>query len=384
MPRRGDNIRKRKDGRWEGRYMVITENGNKKYISVYAPTYRSVKDKLEHVRTSQTKEREKLFCEFIDNKQEKLPLQLYEVAMEEWLDEIKENRKYSTYVKYKSICYKYIFPVIKQKENILWKKNTIQMEISNINSLSNSMKRSITSIIHEISCFAVEKHNLLPMEIAVHYERIRKEETEIFTKEEQKKLIRFLNRDMDISKLGIMLCLSTGIRLGEVCALKWCDVDSENACLYINRTVQRIAIEDGDTKTTLMITPPKSVHSVRKIPLSQSMQLLLNKFYIHKSGEYLWNKNKPLDPRTYQKRFQSYLKEAGIRSKNFHILRHTFATNCIANGMDVKCLSEILGHSDVKITLNRYVHPSMEMKRQYMDYLSDIYGQYLGHISLMQ
>lgn len=94
------------------------------------------------------------------------------------------------------------------------------------------------------------------------------------------------------------------------------------------------------------------------------------------------NGSRPMEPRTYQNKFQRYLQDAGISRKNFHILRHTFATNCINNGADVKSLSEILGHSDVKITLNRYVHPTIETKRRHMNSLSAIYGQYVGQTDL--
>jgi len=122
---------------------------------------------------------------------------------------------------------------------------------------------------------------------------------------------------------------------------------------------------------------PKSVFSKREIPLSEDIVTLLAPYHTN-SVRYVVNGDRPMEPRTYQNKFHSYLKMAGVEKRNFHILRHTFATNCINSGTDIKSLSEILGHSDVKITLYRYVHPAFETKRQYMNSLSSIYGQMMG------
>ena len=125
-----------------------------------------------------------------------------------------------------------------------------------------------------------------------------------------------------------------------------------------------------------MEMPPKSMHSKREIPLSASAADLLMKF--ENGKQYIFGGDKPLEPRTLQYHFKKLLKEAKLPDTNFHILRHTFSTNCIEGGTDVKSLSEILGHSDVQITLNRYVHPSLDTKRRYMDHLSAFYGQIYG------
>jgi len=126
---------------------------------------------------------------------------------------------------------------------------------------------------------------------------------------------------------------------------------------------------------------PKSIFSKREIPLADEVVKLLLP-YCNGAERYVIHGNKPMEPRTYQNKFQKYLQMAGIERKNFHILRHTFATNCINSGIDIKSLSEILGHSDVKITLNCYVHPTIETKRQYINSLSVIYGQYMSQTSL--
>ncbi len=132
------------------------------------------------------------------------------------------------------------------------------------------------------------------------------------------------------------------------------------------------------TKTVLMETEPKCEYSKREIPLSSAVVDFISKFW--NDREYILGGDKPLEPRTMQYRFKKILEEAGLSDKNFHILRHTFSTNCIEGGTDVKSLSEMLGHSDVQITLDRYVHPSMDTKRRYMDSLSGFYGQIYGQV----
>ena len=171
----------------------------------------------------------------------------------------------------------------------------------------------------------------------------------------------------------------TGLRLGELCALKWNDIDVKNLTISVNRTVQRIVSENKSQKSILIETPPKSDSSKRIIPVSSEIMELLLKLY--SNHPYVFGKEKPLEPRTMQYRFKKILEKAGIENRNFHTLRHTFATNCIENNMDVKTLSEILGHSNVKITLNCYVHPTMDSKREQIEKLSGFYGQICGHVA---
>lgn len=185
-----------------------------------------------------------------------------------------------------------------------------------------------------------------------------------------------LFKEMDLFKKAVLLCLLTGLRLGEICALKWSDIDPENKILTVNSTVQRLYTEGYKTTTVLTETVPKSECSRREIPLSDTVLEIFATFT--DNTKYVFGGDKPLEPRTLQYQFKKILKDAELPDKNFHILRHTFSTNCIEEGIDVKSLSEMLGHSDVQITLNRYVHPSMDTKRQYMNELSKFYGQICG------
>lgn len=164
--------------------------------------------------------------------------------------------------------------------------------------------------------------------------------------------------------------MTTGIRIGELCALQWKDIDLEKRILTVSKTMQRVQIQDGDKKTKLIVTEPKSESSRRKIPIPQGMALFLEKFK-GKDSEYIVSgKEKPIEPRAMQYRFQKILKNVNLPSVHFHALRHIFASTCIKLGFDVKALSELLGHSTVELTLNRYVHSSFEQKIKYMERLA--------------
>ncbi|MCM1268939.1 MAG: site-specific integrase [Bacteroidales bacterium] len=376
MSRRGDNIRKRTDGRWEGRYQTLSENGEKYYRSVYGKSYHEVKEKLDaERRTVVCKEP---VCRIVSGESANLAGKFCTLA-EEWLKNIEASRKYSTYVKYETIYRCHI------------QKNFSDMQIADITGkyirdqlsaldVSDATRQNVLMIIKQIFHYAEKEYAFSSPAISGSSGYKRAQTLKIMSRAEQARLIQFLCKDMDISKAGIYLCLSTGLRLGEVCALKWGDIEKSGSLLHVNRTVQRIRKMEGSVKTALLETTPKSFSSKRDIPIPDALLSILIDF--RKEGqEYVLQKDRPMEPRTYQNHFKRYLEEINVPNYNFHILRHTFATNCIDNGMDIKSLSEILGHSNVQITLNRYVHPSMETKRKYLNALSADYGQLCGQIS---
>ena len=164
--------------------------------------------------------------------------------------------------------------------------------------------------------------------------------------------------------------MNTGIRIGELCALQWGDIDLEKRILTVKKTIQRIQSANGDSKTKLIISDPKSESSKRSIPLTQKMIEFLTAFKGESVEYILSGSEKPIEPRTMQYRFTKILKNVNLPSVHFHALRHMFASTCIKLGFDVKALSELLGHSKVEITLNRYVHSSFEQKREYMERLN--------------
>lgn len=371
MPRRGENIRKRKDGRWEGRYYVQKmENGNSIQCSVYAKSYGEVKEKLSVAKLK--KER------LEKGKETDIQISFSRVA-EEWLAKIRVEKKHATYTKYRMIYEKYLCPKLGNVFFSQWNNDLLTnlFQSKGTAPLSYSLQKSISCVLNQILSYANFHYLVHLSPYALPRFKTDGKPVEVLNQSEQARLLQYLYQEMDIYKLGIVICISTGLRLGELCALKWRDVDLEENLLYINATVQRIAIEGYKAKTILLEGEPKSNFSRREIPLSDELTRLLLS-YCHSQGEYVIRGKKPMEPRTYQNKFQKYLQSAGIKKKNFHILRHTFATNCISNGVDIKSLSEILGHSDVKITLNRYVHPTTEVKRQHMNSLSLIYGQLMG------
>ncbi len=215
---------------------------------------------------------------------------------------------------------------------------------------------------------------------------IRKQDREmrVLSRREQNALTEILLRDPDLPKMGVLICLHTGIRIGELCALKWGDIDIENRTINIRSTMQRIqnienngraADAGADTnakrKTKIIITEPKSKCSYRKIPVPEYLIKIIEPFRSGEDSFFLTGSAaKYTEPRTMQNHFYSYVREAGIDNANFHALRHTFATRCVELGFEVKSLSEILGHANVNITLNKYVHASFELKARNMDKLS--------------
>lgn len=366
MARRGDNIHKRKDGRWEGRYPLKDSCGKVRLHSVYAANYTECRQKLIHAMQSIPRNG-------LSDHPDISGTDVWTETAAQWLLYIKNNRKYSTYIKYFNIYQCYIDPLLK-KQDIMPEWNRVIFER---NDISESTKKCIYTVLRGISGQA-EKNGMKKINIQMEFQKNRRKQIEILNKTEQENLLRYLYKDMDLYKMGIVLCLSTGLRLGELCSLKHSDIDQNSGIMHINHTVQRISAENAVNKTFLLESMPKTDCSVRQIPLSDELLYLIDKY--SRNTIYIFGGNKPMEPRTYQNKFKRYLYEAGIKERNFHILRHTFASNCIIHGADVKSISEIMGHSDVRITLNRYMHPSMEDKRDQISSLTKIYGQYRGQI----
>ena len=400
MARHGENIRKRKDGRWEGRYLVYSEEkGKKLYRSVYGRTYEAAKEKLTMKKISLMETRgmyagnaaaEKEGAgngsgkkSGLEGKTQPENLMFSELAAG-WLGEVKQTRKASTYVKYSLVYRVHLEPVLRDV-----KASGIQDALDALgrekifDHLSESIRKSICCVLNQIVKFASRQHQITILTIPVWDKLVFPEKkgnkpVEVLSWKEQAGLLPILFQKMDKAKMAILLCLHTGLRLGELCALKWKDIDFGNRMVSVNQTVQRLYREGGKTKTVLLETEPKSEYSRREIPLPVMILELFEK--IRHEGNYVFGKDKPMEPRTLQNHFKRLLKKAGLKHKNFHALRHTFATNCIESGADIKSLSEILGHSDVQISLNRYVHPSMDSKRKYLDGLSRFYGQIQGQM----
>ena len=192
-------------------------------------------------------------------------------------------------------------------------------------------------------------------------------ELEVLSISHQKKLMKYVTENFTFRNLGIYICLSTGMRIGEVCALKWSDIDMGTETIHVNRTIERIyIIERDERRTELVIGTPKTKNSVREIPISKELMKLIRPLKKLMNDEYfvITNEAKPTEPRTYRNYYKQLLKQLGIPSLKFHGLRHSFATRCIESQCDYKTVSVILGHANISTTLNLYVHPNMEQKKK--------------------
>lgn len=369
MPKRGENIRKRKDGRWEGRYITgKDELGKTKYCSVYGKTYKEVKEKMQ-------------LSGYTAPQKYNQNISLYEL-IEMWLKNNHINHKNSTQLKYQFIIDNHI-------KNEIGKIPVNKLSSANINSflnaklengrkddgkgLSANYVRTMVVIIQSALKFGAQENLCSPLQSPVFKPKIEKKNINILTVSEQRKLEKYILSDMDTTKLGVFLSLYTGLRVGEVCALRWEDIDFNQQVININSTVAKIKCTDGTSKTKLVIDKAKTKASLRTIPVpifvcQQLMEIKRNSI----SEFVISDKSTFLNPRTYEYRFHKILDECGIRNINYHALRHTFATRCIETDGDYKSLSEMLGHSSVAITMDLYVHPSDDIKRKQIEKIAGL------------
>lgn len=190
---------------------------------------------------------------------------------------------------------------------------------------------------------------------------------EILSREDQKKLMKHIQENFTFRGLGVYLCLSTGLRIGEVCALRWEDLDVDAGMVKVNKTIQRIySIENGIRNTELIIDSPKTKNSIREIPMSRDLLRIIKpiKKIVNNSFFVLTNEAKPTEPRTYRNFYKNLMIHLGLPKLKFHGLRHSFATRCIESKCDYKTVSVMLGHSNISTTLNLYVHPNDEQKKK--------------------
>lgn len=368
MAKKGLNIYKRKDGRWEGRIVTGTKsNGTKKYRSIYGKSYTEVRERLKK--------------EMSETYELMMPLHLkVEDVLYCWLREKRIYWKESTYACYKQIIERQILPELGKLPAD--KFDTAQLETylraklktGNKNSgkgLSESYVRSICEIIIQAFKFMNHKYHYQHQILYFSVPKIWKQETELPCTQDIQKLEQYLKENLeDCTALGILLCMYTGLRIGELCALQWKDIDLEKGVLSVTKTVQRIRQYGADRQTEIIISPPKSRKSYRKIPIPQKLLVILKKYQDKPDKHLIAGKKAAFaEPRTLQYRFASILKKCQVKQFHFHMLRHLFATRCIHAGFDTKTLSEILGHSNIRITLGLYVHSSEERKKELMNQL---------------
>lgn len=431
MSRKGENIYHRKDGRWEGRLIIgRKEKGGYRFRYVYGKTYREVKEKLficrqetagqETIRretagreTSVYQARWKQEAASRGAVPDRVPgyrqpapqpsegmragQPLFQPVERQspgscaekicdyavrWLSSMRYKVKESTYMKYWNLVNSYIIPEL---GGLAWpelNRETLELFLvrmrtsggKNRQGLSPKTVSDVLAAVRQISRYAVGYGEGAVFNLTSVTARKEEKEMQVLTTQEQEILCRFLCSDPDDRSLGELICLHTGIRIGEVCALRWEDISTENQTISINKTMQRIQVpDDAERKTKVIVTKPKSPCSIRQIPIPDKLAALLEsrrkgrKGYVLTGREDAW-----VEPRAMERHFAGVLRKAGIQQVNFHALRHTFATRCVEMGFDIKCLSILLGHANVNITLNRYVHPSMDQKRKNMQKLSEL------------
>ncbi len=372
MPKRGENIHKRKDGRWEARYRKGRKlDGTIIYGSVYGATYREAKKKMliALAQPEMVTAPKELECTFGE-------------VLRMWLEYNRIRCKGATYNKYQYLIDTHIIPQlgnVKMSTISATMVNTFLMEkltggrLDRTGGLSPSYVRSIMLVINGAIKYAVSEEICLPLKTKIFRPSIPKQELPILTLEAQKRLESHLFDEPDPTGVGILLSLYTGLRIGEVCALTWNDIDLSNHIIHIRHTISRVKSTNSSdgSKSMLILDVPKTKASTRDIPISSALYSILVGIGVRTPDHFIVSdSNQFLSPRTYEYRFHRLLKECGVEQLNYHALRHTFATRCIEAGVDVKSLSEILGHANVGITLGTYVHSSMELKRTQLEKLA--------------
>lgn len=274
--------------------------------------------------------------------------------------------------------------------------------------LSAKTVRDILVLLHSILLYTERRTGRDISDLEIIYPKKKRQQIRILNEQEEKRLLMHLADRMDLYKFGIYAALRTGLRIGELCALRWRDISFAACTISISYTVQRIrCLEEGNTmgdgapaennsllqddqtvrfpqgggrqtgknsrKTEVVLGTPKSDSSCRTIPLMPDMAALCRQFYCSDPDAFiLTGTSQCMEPRKLQRHLKMCMKECGISDVHFHTLRHTFATRCMEVGFDVKTLSEILGHANINITLNQYVHPDMEHKRENMSRLKNV------------
>ena len=234
--------------------------------------------------------------------------------------------------------------------------------------LSQKTIKDILIVLKMVLKFGAKNKWIVYEPFEIQYPTIRESQhIEVLSRTHQKKIMNYIQEHFTFRNLGVLICLSSGMRIGEICALTWEDIDTDNGVISVNRTIQRIyVIEEGTRKTELILDTPKTKNSIREIPMNRDLIRLIKpiKKIVNPSFFVLTNDAKPTEPRTYRSFYKNLMRYLEIPEIKFHGLRHSFATRCIESNCDYKTVSVLLGHSNISTTLNLYVHPNMEQKKK--------------------
>ena len=373
MARKGENIRKRKDGRWEGRYRSgIKDDGTVKYTSVYGKSYTEVKNKLIELKRG-------IFCYDNNLYVEKR----FADVLTLWLRANQLKVKGATQAKYSYMIEKHITPILGNRkvsaltvpiinDFLLDKMNNGRLD--GRGGLSQSYVKTMAIIIESAMNFAVAEGYCQPLRNQIIKPSLVKKEMQILSVSAQQHFESLAATDINETITGIFIALYTGLRIGEVCALSWEDIDLENQIIHVRHTLSRIQISNGTCyETVLILDAPKTRASVRDIPISPLLLPILTYMKSRAVSKFVISTQQNFtSTRTFDYRYKKVLRDFDLPEINFHSLRHTFATRCVEVGVDVKSLSQMLGHSNVATTLNTYVHPSMDTMRVQIEKLQTV------------
>jgi integrase len=285
-----------------------------------------------------------------------------------WKADKKLYVKKSSYAAYLLLTENHLLPAFGQRHEIE-EADVQDFVLQKLDSgLSQKTIKDILIVLKMILKFGAKKKwiNYTPFDI--QFPTVRENQgMEVLSRADQKKIMSYIQEHFTFRNLGVYICLSAGMRIGEVCALTWEDVDTDSGVINVRRTIQRIyMIEDNIRRTELILDSPKTKNSIREIPLSKDLLRILKPFkkIVNPTFFVLTNDAKPTEPRTYRSYYKNLMRDLKMPELKFHGLRHSFATRCIESNCDYKTVSVLLGHSNISTTLNLYVHPNMEQKKK--------------------
>ena len=361
---KGENIFKRKDGRWEARYIKGYQlSGKIKYGFCYGKSYREAKEKVTQCKAALVSGEPESGA---DHRRR------FTFYCDEWLRLRKGRVKESTYIKYDTALRRHIKPrlgscnpqsfttglIDRFTEQLLFEAALAPKTVRDVRTVLRGVLRDTAAAFPGV---------IPPVEI--HYPKNGRKEMRVLSREEQARLVAYLLTDMDACKFGVLLTLFTGMRIGELCALQWRSISLTEQTIRIDATLQRLRNtgEAGASRTRLVTGTPKSDTSARTIPLTDYAAQLCRRMDPHSPEAYvLTGTEHCMEPRALQYRMAKCTRECGLEGVHFHTLRHTFATRAVEVGFEIKSLSEVLGHANTAITLDRYVHSSLALKRDNM------------------
>lgn len=375
MGRHGENIYKRIDGRWEARVICgYSLQGKARYRFLYGKSYQEAKDKrnalLRELGSASA-------VSTVPAGSRKLTV---EQLLQEWIADHRSSIRQSTYARYQGILQRHLLPelghyLLSALTNDLLDRYLREKlrcgRADGKGGLAPKTVADLRSVLLLALNYASRRGYSCGVSGPLYLPKSVPPRIRVLTRSEQTRLEKaLLNSDEPVC-LGVLLTLYSGLRIGELCALQWDDLHFEDGTLSVSKAVLRVQDTSfgSGPKTQVFVSRPKTASSVRTIPLPRFVLRRLEPFRRGAADYLLTGTGKFMEPRLCLNKYKALLRRAGVEPTTFHALRHTFATRCVESQFDPKSLSEILGHANVSTTLQRYVHPSMEMKKQQMERL---------------